>query len=844
MKLQPRRVLLVVAALFAALLIGLIASYLYLQAQIPKIRSLTDYRPPQGSHVYSDDGQLVAVFAKERRTVIPVESLPKHVTYAFVAAEDERFYSHQGLDYLGILRAALKNLRPGAHLQGASTITQQTVKALIVGPERTYTRKMREAILARELEQTLTKDGILHLYLNHIYFGSGAYGIEAAARVYFDKSARELDLGEAALLASIPKNPSKYTVRANPAAAKERQIYVLNQMVANNWADKAAADREIAKPAPAPPATSLYFNRLPHYVEQVRRLLIEKYGEQQVMEGGLTIYTGMDARAQLAAQDALRQGLEELARRQGYAGARKRIEVDQFERTSKALHAALNEKLARRTAVDALQSRRLPYVWDLSRFVLELPDEPGDNEPKVEEIGEDGKVVEATAAPVPEAKFLTLTPLTEGARVMALVTKVDSLDGVIWLDLGTAAGRLSLKSLEWARRFSATDNTPAPRDVAEILNRGDLVTVDLVNVPTRLSSDKSKLTVQAELVPVPKAQGTLVAIDPYSRYVRALVGGYDQVAGGLIRAVQSKRQPGSSFKPIVYATGLDTGAMTPASICPDTPIVIRDQWSGKAWKPENYEDGKFDGNITYRTALLRSKNTCSVKLIEKITPAKVIELAHKMGINSELPENMTLALGSGDVTPLELANSYATIASGGYAAPPIFVRKVTDAAGNILEENKSAPEEVLRPAVAFVLADMMRSVVEEGTATKALVLDRPLAGKTGTSNESRNVWFGGFSTELVAVVWVGFDDNAPLGRATGGSTALPIWIRFMGRALEGVPRRAFTPPDNVVFVRVDPDTGRLSTDVGSIEEAFIAGSEPTATNEPLPSIFIEDNPDH
>jgi penicillin-binding protein 1A len=863
MKVWVKRIALGVGAFAALVLAGLVGMYIYLKAEVPSINTLADYNPPQGSRVYSDDGQLVAILARERRTVVPVETLPKHVTQAFLAAEDERFYEHQGLDYLGILRAAVKNLRPGAHLQGASTITQQTVKALVVGPERTYTRKMREAILARELEAALTKDGILHLYLNQIYFGSGAYGIEEAARIYFDKPARDLDLGEAALLAAIPKNPGRYTIRANPAAAKERQTYVLNNMLANNWATPQDVAREVSKPVPAPPPTSPYFNRTPHYTEEVRRLLSAKYGEDRVYEAGLTIYTGMDAKAQLAAQDAVRQGLEDLARKQGYAGARLRVEVDRFERFVKALHVALDTSRER----TRLEAGQRPEKRPNPAAALAEPGEPeADNTPPIVVGGLDDEVqtLHAVAAvtgryqpfvwdlsrltadslqdDAAAARALSVVPLEEGQRVTAIITKLDAVQDVVWVDLGTATGKMTLKSLDWARRFSPTDETPVPRDPGEILNKGDLVAVDISDVPVRLANDKSKIVVKVDLVPDPRAQSALVSIDPRSRYVRAMVGGYEQNVAGLIRAVQSRRQPGSAFKPIVYAAGLDGGAITPASACPDTPIVIRDPWTGKAWKPENYEDGKYDGNITYRTALLRSKNTCSVKLVEKIGYEKVIAMAKALGITSELPQNLTLALGSGDVTPIELANSYATIAAAGQFADPIFIRKVVAADGQILEETRAEPVEVLRPAVAFVLSSMMRSVVEEGTATKALILDRPLAGKTGTSNESRNVWFGGFSSELVAVVWVGFDDNATLGRATGGSTALPIWIRYMGRALSGVPRRDFTPPDDVIFVKVDAETGRLSNDIGSIEEAFIAGTEPKESTQPLNSIFIEDDP--
>ncbi len=811
-----RRVIVGSAVLFALVLVTLVAVFIYLKSAVPTINSLADYDPPQATKVYSDDGQLVAFFANERRSVVPIESLPKHVVFAFLAAEDAGFYEHKGIDYFGIFRAAIKNLRPGAHLQGASTITQQTVKTMVLGPERSYTRKMREAILSRELEQMLSKDGILHLYLNQIYFGSGAYGIEEAARVYFGKSARELSLGEAAYLASIPKSPARFTIRANPTAAKERQKYVLQQMVDHNWAPEDAAQKEMDAPVPTPVNQTPLRNETPHYVEQVRRELIEEYGEEELYEGGFTIYLAMNAKMQIAAQDSLRKGLEDLARRQGWPGARLRIEVDKLDGYQKALHVALEAELDKISVYTGERSsgRR---IWDLGSITAET-------------LASEEAVVDA----------LQLKPLKIGERVTAIVSRVDSIADVAWIDLGTTEVELPLKQVSWARRFSPIKHTDNPRDIGDVLSKGDLVQIDITGVPTRLALDKTKWVLEVELIPEPKAEGALVSIDPHTRYVRAMVGGYDQRSGTLIRATQSRRQPGSAFKPIVYAAGLEAGEITPAKICNDTQILMRDPWTGKAWKPANY-DGLYDGPITWRTALMKSKNTCSVKLVEKLGWEKVVATAKSLGIETELPENLTIALGSGDVTPLELANAYATIAAGGLRAEPIFVRKVVSKDGSILQERRAEVEEVMRPEVAYVLSQMMRSVVEEGSATRALVLDRPLAGKTGTSNESRNVWFGGFSRELVAVVWAGFDDNAPLGRAYGGNTALPIWIRFMGRALEGVPQRDFQPPEGIAFVRVNPETGELSNEPGAIEETFIAGSEPEKSTQALPSIFIEDD---
>lgn len=790
-----------------------IAAFAYLKAELPALTRVADYQPPQVTRIYSDDGQLVGELFREKRTVVPIEVVPKHVVHAFLAAEDAKFYEHEGIDYFGILRAAIKNLRPGAHLQGASTITQQIVKTLVVGPERSYVRKMREALLSRELEQLLTKDEILYIYLNQIYFGSGAHGVEEAARVYFGKSVREVTLGEAALLASIPKNPSHYTPAADPAAAKQRQVYVLEQMRQNGWATPEEVKKLEAEPVPMPPTPPRYLGVGPQYVEHVKKLLADKYGEDTVLTRGYTVYVGMVARMQAAAHLSLRRGLEALARQQGYPGARLRIEVDRLGRFKKALHEALDARLHKRRAYAKTRGGLL--LWDLS----EITDQTVADETKV-----------------PEA--LRLTTVEEGDRLTGLVDRVDSVGKTISVDLGTTRGVISFKTLGWARRFSPLAGTPSPHDPSDVVREGDLVEVELGPVPPTLGKAPLKL----DLVPEPKAEAALVALDPYTRLVRAVVGGYRPEAGGLNRALQSRRQPGSAFKPLVYAAGIAEGAITPASLCADSPILIRDPWTGAAWKPENFEDGKYDGTITYRTALMRSKNTCSVKLIEKVKPDKVIAVAKAAGVDSPLPENLTLALGTGDVRPIELANAYAMVASGGLFAPPIFIRKVVDQDGTVLEDNRAEPTEAVKPEVAYVLTQMMRSVVEGGTATKALVLDRPLAGKTGTSQDARNVWFSGFSAELVATVWVGFDDNSPLGRVTGGSTALPIWIDFMGRALSGVPVREFTEaPDNVVMVKVDPGTGQPSEGPDAIDEAFVAGTEPSKSTATLPSIFLQDD---
>jgi penicillin-binding protein 1A len=749
-----------VAALVAALtVLGL----WQLRAGLPDISSLADYRPPQASWVYSDDGERVGEFFVERRRVVAIEAIPKVVVHAFLAAEDAEFYQHQGLDYLGILRAALKNLRPGAHLQGASTITQQTVKTLVVGAERTYLRKLREALLALRLEQVLKKDEILHLYLNQIYFGSGCYGVETASLRYFGKSVRQLGAGEAAFLAAIPKNPSRYTPLADLEEATLRARWILQQMQAHGWTEVDS----LAAPSPA--------NIVPgvgnHYIEETRRRAVDLLGNDALLTGGYTLYLGMHAGMQRAADAATQVGIEELARRHGYPGARLRVEVDRFEEVLRALQ----EQHAPSTA-----------PWDLSALTAE-----------------------ALQARPPD-----VSGLRRGvdSRVEGIVTSVGQRTAEV--DVGTRKVSLSLAHLQWARSFAPVGPVRTPGNMHAILHKGDVVRVDLDT---------------GTLVPRPLVQVALVAIDPTSGYVRAMVGGYDLESKGLIRASQSRRQPGSAFKPLLYAAALQARAITPVTECADAPVVIHDPWTHEAWKPENH-DGAYDGNMPYRQALARSKNTCSVKLIEKLTPQPVLDLARAVGIAGPLPDNLTLALGTGEVTPLELAGAYAALANAGVFVPPTFVRKIVDAAGSVVFEARPEARPVLDSAAAYVTVDMMRTVVEVGTGRGAQALERPVAAKTGTSQDARDAWFSGFTPDLVATVWVGFDDNQPLGPVSGASAALPIWLEFMQRALAGRPIATFARPEGVE-AQMQPD-GR--------EEVFVPGTVPRPHEEALGSPFLVD----
>ncbi|MBJ79768.1 MAG: hypothetical protein CMH60_00460 [Myxococcales bacterium] len=811
------RVLLTVLGGLLLSLVALLQLHKQLTSDLPTITELENYNPPQSTLVYSDEGQLIGRYEREFRRVVPLEKIPEHVIKAFLAAEDADFYNHEGLDYWGILRAVVKNLRPGAHLQGASTITQQIVKTMIVGSERSYKRKVREAILARRLEQSLSKEHILYIYLNQIYFGSGAYGVEAAAQSYFDKGADKLTVGEAAYLAAIPKNPSRYVLDKDPAAAKERQIYVLKQMFAHGWLEQADMEEFIRKPVPGPPGETKNFQVSASYVEHVRRTLSASFSSTQLLDGGLKIYTGLSLKAQYAAHQALRQGLETIARSQGFPGARQRLEADVFPEYLNELHRVLDERIDKLSKVYAAPRDKSYYLWNFDQLDLE-----------------EGLALAGLR------RSMVVLPLSFGMELKVPIREVNSIDDYVEFDLGQCGGRVNLQALKWARPFSPAEWTPAPKDPSELVRRGDFLRVRVLGKEkTKESKDDCRLSL--EVVPEPLVQGALVAIDPHTFMVNAMLGGYSNQGNGFNRITQALRQPGSAFKPVVYAAALNEKKIHQATLCADTPIVVHDVVSGEVWKPQNYQADDFSGNITEHFALARSKNTCAVKLFQKLGSQAVIETAQGLGIQSDLPDSLSLALGAGEVKPLELARVYATFAAGGFGAEPIFVRKVVDGRGKVLLEKKRNLSASISPQTAFLLTDMLKGVFSNGTARRYANQTRSFAGKTGTTDDSRDTWFAGYSPEQVALTWVGFDDNQSLGKASGASHALPIWAEFMETVLEDAPRREFAEPPEIVFLNVNPNNGTLAESEQSIRMAFHKDNLPSEQTQEHDSIFIADD---
>ncbi len=768
--------LLGLACFGAAVLLG---GYLYVARTLPKVDTLADYRPPIITRVLSDDGGTIAEYARERRIVVPVAKMPKQLIQAFVAAEDSNFFQHQGIDLISILRAAMKNVLAGGIVQGGSTITQQVAKSLLLTPEKKFSRKFKEAILAWRMEKTLSKEDILFLYLNQIYLGHGAYGVAAAAETYFDKTIDQLSLAECSLLAGLPQAPSRYSPYQNFPRAKERQKYVLGRMVAEGYIAPLQAQMAESQELVIRSHGNDHGNLAAYFSEQVRRYLEGTYGADTLYSEGLEVRTSMNLALQEAAQNAVRDNLRNLDKRRGYRGPKQVFS----EAEEAAFLAAQRSDLARSPLVS-------------------------------------GRVLEGVLS---------------GTHGPALEVRI-----------GDRRGEIPLTDCQWAgtvrlapRGMRAHGNLDGGDSRLPV---GSLLEVKILEVPAQ---GPLKLALEQE----PEAEGALVAIDPQNGQVKAMVGGYDFARSQFNRVIQARRLPGSAIKPIIYAAALDKG-YTPATVILDTPVIYKDRSpSGEEieWKPKNY-GGKFGGPMTFREALTHSANVVTIKVLEDIGVGYVINYARKLGIESPLPRDLTLALGSAAVTPMELATAYTVFASGGVRLTPSYITSIRDRDGRILESTDPADfpggpgpgqrlirlsaERVISPETAYLITNLMESVVQNGTGQLAKSLGRPAAGKTGTTNDLKDAWFAGFFPQLVAVTWVGFDQERPLGsKETGARAALPAWVAFMDAVAKRYPPREFPVPDSIEFRPIDAATGLLVPEENpqAVIEAFAPGTAPTRT---------------
>jgi penicillin-binding protein 1A len=755
---------------------------------LPDYSQLQDYEPPVMTRVHAADGSLLAEYAKERRLYLPIQAVPKLVINAFVSAEDKNFYDHGGLDFSGIARAGLlflQNYGSNRRPQGASTITQQVAKNFLLTNEVSFTRKIKEALLALKIERTYSKEKILELYLNEIYLGFSAYGVAAASLLYFDKSVHELTIPEAAYLAALPKAPSSLHPFRQRDRAIERRNYVIDRMRDDGYIK--AADAEAAKKAPLSvtqrPSGAHVF-AAEYFAEEVRREIYEKYGEKKLYEGGLSVRTTLDPKMQVMARKALVDGLVRFDEAEGYRGAVSKIDVG----------GDWGVKLAEVKALNDIAPWRLAVVLEISDQSARIGFQPGRD--------------------------------PGGAVLKERQVGIIPLDGV-----------------KWAKAASGPTKGRTPAKVSQVLEPGDVIYVE------PLTNKDGPVAGQFRLRQVPEVSGAMVAMDPQTGRVHALVGGFSYDQSQFNRATQALRQPGSSFKPFVYATALDNG-YTPSTLVLDAPIEI-DQGPGLGvWRPENYSVGKYSGPATLRFGIEQSRNTMTVRLAQDIGMPLIAEYAKRFGVYDDLPPYLSFALGAGETTVLRMVAAYSMFDNGGRRIKPTLIDRIQDRYGHTVYKhdqrecrgcdadkwaNQPEPtlvdrrEQVIDPMTAYQITSMMEGVVQRGTATVVREVGKPIAGKTGTTNDEKDAWFVGFSPDLAVGCYIGFDKPRHLGRtATGGHLAAPIVKDFLKAALADKPALPFRVPAGIKLIRVDARSG-LRAGPGSdkvILEAFKPGTAP------------------
>ncbi|WP_456375254.1 penicillin-binding protein 1A [Thiolapillus sp.] len=779
--------LFLLGVVIAALIVG--GTYLHFRSELPSTENLLDIQLQVPMRIFSSDGKLIAQYGEKRRDPVSYDEIPQDMVHAFLAAEDQNFFRHYGIDPVGLIRAAVSLALTGHKKQGGSTITMQVARNYYLSRKRTFTRKIREIFLALHIEQELSKEQILELYLNKIYLGHRAYGIKAAAQVYYGRTLEELTLAQTAMIAGLPKAPSSYNPITNPKRALLRRNYVLGRMQALGYISKEQAEQARAEPVTASLNNAKVELEAPWVAEMVRNKLVGEFGPE-TYTSGLKVYTTISSKLQIAANQGLRKALEDYDKRHGWRGAEKHFEPLPQD------SSALDELLSDATAVQQL-----------------LP---------------------------------------------AIVTEVGKKTADLYLGKGQTA-LLEWKGMNWARPYEDESHRGGkPKKAADILQPGDLVRV------RKRTNDKGESW--WELAQVPAIAGALVSIRPEDGALNALVGGYDFHSSKFNRATQARRQPGSGFKPVIYSAALEAG-FTAASVINDAPVVMEDK-DDAIWRPENYS-GKFYGPTRLRWALTKSRNLVSIRLLRSMGIKHALEHAKRFGFDPDkLPHALSLALGSGEVTPWQMARAYAVLANGGYLIEPYYIERIEKNGEIIYEADPlvvgcETPSEEAQPQTdepsscrpaqrslpednRYIMYSMMQDVINRGTAVRARSLGRTdLAGKTGTTNEQRDAWFTGFNQHIVTTVWTGFDDNSRLGKGeVGGRVALPAWIAFMKVALEDIPDDPPAMPADLVTVRIDNDTGlQVSGDNGNSSfEIFRPGHEPPLQETEAEDLPAEDTP--
>ncbi len=748
------------ASMTLFLLVILIVAVTYgisrINIAIPDYHQLENYEPPVTTRLFAGDGQVMMEYAAEKRLFVPIEKIPDMVKNAFIAAEDKHFYHHSGIDYLGIMRAAFGNLRKmgtGKRPAGASTITQQVAKNFLLSSELSYTRKLKEAILARRIDKAFSKEHILELYLNEIYLGNRAYGVAAAAMNYFGKALDELSLEEIAYLASLPKGPNNYNPKTHYEAAVARRNWVIDRMVEDGYVDEKAAQEAKEKPLTVVERKSGFLKDTEYYSEEVRRSISNNFGDEALYQGGLIVRTTIDPKIQSIATKAFRKGLIDFDRRHGWRGATAHIEIDEN------------------------------YKQNLQETKLIAGAEPTWQKAVVMKVRKDKAEIETA----------------------------DGENGVILL-----------KDLAWAR-FKEKDKNigPVPTSVEQVFKQGDVIYVE--------KDENNKDVKNAyQLRQIPRVEGGMAVMDPHTGKVLALVGGFSFAKSQFNRATQAYRQTGSSFKPFVYLTALELG-YSPTDLILDAPFVLDQGVGMPKWKPVNFSK-KFYGLMTLRRGVELSKNLMTVRLAQDIGMENIVDMARRVGVNDHLPPYLSSSLGAADTRMINMVSAYCVIVNGGKRVPPYMIERIQDRKGRTIYKHEQTPcpecvakkwdnqqapdfhvvrEQVVDPMSAYQMTSILEGVATRGTGARLNGLHRHLAGKTGTTNETKDAWFVGFSPDLVAGVYVGYDEPESLGRAeTGAYAALPIFYDFMAEALKDTPDTSFRIPTGMKLVRVNPYTGK------------------------------------
>jgi penicillin-binding protein 1A len=755
-----------IAAMFIVVaLLGTLSGVVFAYASdLPLISSLDNYSPHTITRVLDRSGRVIDDFAVERRVLVTYQQIPEHLRHAIIAAEDGGFFDHAGLSISRMVLALARDLVAPGRTPGGSTLTQQLARNLFADEigfatgDRSYERKVRESLVAMQIEKRYTKEEIFTMYCNQIYWGHGAYGVEAASQVYFGKPVTELSLEEAALIAGIIQGNVRQSPYVNLDAATRRRNYALQRMADEGYITQELADQTKQKPIVTGGEPSQASTIAPYYIEEVRKYVEAKYGAKALYESGLTIRTTLDAELQRVANRALDQGLRNVAKRRGI-----------WRRPGRNV-------LAEGHKLDTFRHDR----WS--------------------------------------------RPMSAGDIVPAVVIEVEPRDtrsGIARVRFGSQTAELTRASYQWTRRTHA----------AELVKPGDLIQIGITKID---ESGKATITLEQE----PQLEGALVAIDNRTGQVLAMVGGFNFARSKFNRATQAMRQLGSTFKPFLYTAAIDRG-LTPTSVLNDAPVAFDVGPGQPPYSPGNY-DGKFVGPVTLRRALEDSRNIPAVRVMEMLGPRQVVAYAKRFGFPEDFPPYLSTALGAAEATLLEVTSAYSAFPNQGIRLQPYQVTAIIDREGNVLEETRPAPREAIRADSAFVMTNLLRGVVQRGTAAAANALDWPLAGKTGTVDDYTDAWFVGFDPNITVGVWVGYDEKKPIGYGeTGGTTALPIWIDFMREYIELRGDRenppTFEPPGNIIFVAVDSATGDSATDpAAAINEAFISGTQPEKPPPPPP----------